>query len=426
MLVMPESNWSFRCLLSIVGLCLGLSVQAQEPAATELPNAASVDAPAATPEGEMSVEEMPAEEMPEEYKQELQARIDSFRSKKLELQQAIGDQWEIHVRYVNREQRTPERREAYLRHRDKVRALLDELYMSGLAILRIGFDEEAATYMATLIQNRYENDIYDASTLEGAARLIDGGSQLKYLFESAARSAVVCGDFDMAKRIYETMLDDQQEEVDSRLEFNLEKHREQWLAEQKIREKEILEDRLPRVLLKTSQGDVVVELYIDQAPSAVSHFIRLVDEGFFNGLDFYQVIDHVLALTGDPTATGSGNCGRYLKDEHARPDARKALRGSLLMAKLPMSEADQIKFLPNSASSQFAILLLPIVSAAEEQTVFGTVIEGMDVVSRFQRVDPFQEKKKGEVQVLSDSILEAKVIRRPEVLPEPEYVNPSN
>ena len=260
--------------------------------------------------------------------------------------------------------------------------------------------------------------------MEGAARLIDGGSQLKYLFETAARSAVVCGEFVMAKKLYDALNDEQQDEVDNRLEFNLEQYREQFEAEAIIREVEIQEDRLPRVLLKTTQGDVVVELFLDQAPSTVSNFMRLVEDGFYDGLDFYQVIDHLLALTGDPTGSGSGGFGKYLRDEHARPDARNGLRGSLVMAKLPMPGGQDRAFIPNSASSQFAILLLPILSVSEEQTIFGTVIEGMDVVSRLRRVDPHKEKKKGEVQYPPDSIIEAKVIRRPDSLPEPEYAGP--
>ena len=93
------------------------------------------------------------------------------------------------------------------------------------------------------------------------------------------------------------------------------------------------------------------------------------------------------------------------------------------MAKIPMPD-DSKSFIPNSASSQFAILLLPILTASEQQTVFGTVIEGMDVVSRLRRVDPYKEKKTGEVLYPPDSIIEATVLRRPEVLPEPEYVRP--
>ncbi len=355
-------------------------------------------------------EEAPPVELPEGYQEELDARLERFRSKRRELEKAIGDQREIYIRYLNREEYSPERREAFFEVREQVRDLLDETYLAALDVLQIGFDEEAGTYLATLIQHRYERDIYNAATMEGAARLIDGGSHLKYLFETAARSSVVCGEFDMAKNIYEAMLDENQEEVDNRLEFNLEQYREQFEAEAAIRKVEIEEDRLPRVLLKTTQGDVVLELFIDQAPSTVSNFIRLVDEGFYNGLDFYQVIDHMLALTGDPTGVGTGGSGLYLRDEHMRPDARKALRGSLVMAKLPMANPQGSTFIPNSASSQFAILFLPILSASEEQTIFGTVIEGMDIVSRLRRVDPHKEKGKGEVQYPPDSIIEAKVI----------------
>ncbi len=372
-----------------------------------------------------AAEEAPTslEELPEEYRLELQARIDRFRAKRDELEQAIGDQRETYIRYLNGEKNSPKDREAFFEQRNKVRAMLDDAYLAALSVLQMGFDEEAATYVATMVQHRYGHDIYDAPTLEGAARLLDGGSHLKYLFETAARSAVVCGQFEMAKNIYEAMVDENQEEVDSRLEFNLDAYREQFEAEAELRKAELAEDRLPRVLFKTTQGDFVVELFIDQAPSTVSHFIRLVEDGFYNGLDFFQVIDHLLALTGDPGGTGTGNSGQFLRDEHGRPGARKALRGSLVMAKIPMPDGSG-GFIPNSASSQFAILLLPILAASEQQTIFGTVIEGMDVVSRLRRVDPHKEKKKGEIVYPPDSIIEATVIRRPEVLPEPEYVLP--
>lgn len=361
------------------------------------------------------------ENLPEEYKQELQSLIDSFRGKRLELEKAIGDQREIYIRYLNREEYSPERREAFYKMRDRVRELLDETFMAAVDVLRLGFDEEAGTYVATLVQHRHNTDIYNFETLEGALLLINGGSELKYVYETAARSAVACGEFDIAKSIYERMLDDNQDDIDSRLEYNLEEYREEFMTEFAIREAEIKEDRLPRVLLNTTQGDIVVELFLDQAPSTVTNFINLVEEGFYDGLDFFQVIDHLLALTGDPGGTGEGNSGRFLVDEHTRPDHRKSLRGSLVMAKIPAPGGQPGVFIPNSASSQFAISLLPILAASQEQTVFGTVIEGMDVVSRMRRVDPFKEKKKGEVQYPSDSIIQATVIRRPEVLPEPKY-----
>jgi peptidylprolyl isomerase len=210
-------------------------------------------------------------------------------------------------------------------------------------------------------------------------------------------------------------------QIDPILNSNLKLYQEQWDEEQAVREQEEKEDRLPRVKLETTQGDVVLELFLNQAPSTVANLIRLVENGFYDGLDFYQVIDHVLALTGDPAGDGSGGSGKLIKDEHDREDSRHAFRGSLLMAKRPGKNSGE--FMDNSASSQFAILLLPISSASEQQTVFGRVIEGMDVVSRLRRVDPNKEKQKGEIVLPADSIIEATVIRRPETLPEPEYVD---
>jgi peptidylprolyl isomerase len=224
----------------------------------------------------------------------------------------------------------------------------------------------------------------------------------------------------MARRIYAAIEEEKLEDIDRGLLAQMDTLEESYLGEQQVREKERAEDRLPRVRLKTTRGDVVLELFLDNAPSTVSHFIGLVESHFYDGLDFYQVIDHLLALTGDPAGDGGGNSGRMLADEHDRPDARQALRGSLVMAKLPTGMPG--KFVPNSASSQFAILFLPLTHLTEQQTVFGHVIEGMDVISSLRRVDPNAEKKKTDVVIPPDRILSAEVIRRPEKLPEPVYI----
>ncbi len=347
-------------------------------------------------------------------------RIAKFKEAREKLEQAIWEQRVIFIHYSNHEERTPEAKKSFLDQRQVVRKLLDETYDAALDVCRIGTDEEAATFLVTIIQHRLERDMYDESTMEGAARMIDGGLRFTYLFQAAARSAIVAGDFDMAKKLLDAIDEEQKEEIDRALSFHLETYREQFESEKIEREKEAKEDRLPRVLLKTSQGDVLVELFIDNAPSTVSHFISLVEDGFYDGLDFYQVIDHLLALTGDPTGAGSGNCGKYLLDEHQNGNAREGFRGSLVMAKLPIGDSG--KFVPNSASSQFAILLLPVTTVSEEQTVFGRVIEGMDAISRLRRVDPSKKKEKGAIVQPPDMIIEATVVRRPETLPEPEYL----
>lgn len=355
------------------------------------------------------------------YLAEVERRTGVFKEVTDRLRAALTEQRSLSVRYLNGEEKTRKEYRAYQAKRLEVRDLMNETYLAALDLIRISGDPEAATFLATWTQNRLANDVYTKDTLEASTRLIDGGSKLTILFKAAARSAVTVGDFDLAKRLFEFIDDEQLEDADKTLEFLLDQYKEQFLVEQEIRKREEERDDLPRVKLVTTQGDVVLELFLDQAPSTVSHFIGLVEEKFYDELDFHQVIDHILALTGDPSGVGTGNAGKYLLDEHVRADARPALRGSLLMAKIPQGDSGQ--FVPNSASSQFAILFLPMLSATENQTVFGRVIEGMDAVSRLRRVDPNKEKKKGEIIMPPDRIIEATVIRRPKELPEPKYLN---
>ena len=366
-----------------------------------------------------------------EYRAELEKRVTAYRESRARLAVAVADQRETFVRYLNREVRTPDARDRFFEQRDIVQQLLDEHYDSALDLTVIGeYNEDAITFLVTMIQHRFENSIYDRPTLDGATFLMDNNSQLEYIWKAAARSAVVEGEFAIAKNIYEILQkpeilgDKQFNETDGALSFFLEKHEKQFLKEKAIREKEAAAGNLPRVLLKTTQGDVVLELYLNEAPSTVSHFIQLVEDRFYDGLDFPLVLQDKLALTGDPSGDGLGNSGKFLKDEHQREDARSGLRGSLIMAKIPMDKSG--KFFPDSGSSQFTILLLPIVSAAEKQTVFGRVIKGMDAISRLRRVDPNKKKEKNEIVQPPDSIIEATVIHKPETLPAPVYSDPTN
>ena len=67
------------------------------------------------------------------------------------------------------------------------------------------FDEDAITFLVTMIQHRFDNSIYDRPTLDGATLLIDNNSQLEYIWKAAARSAVVQGEFKIAKTIYDIL-----------------------------------------------------------------------------------------------------------------------------------------------------------------------------------------------------------------------------
>lgn len=411
--------------IALAGLLVSHPSGAQDPVTVK---AADAVTPESTPESTPETEQTDDPQRRAQPTAEQQAAFDQallrFQQTRQELATALGDQQETFLRYINKEDRTPAAKREYAEKRNRVRQLLDKAYSQALDVTDTGvLNEELVRFIVTTIQHRTKIDYYDGETFEGAAKMLDSGQNLLLLVEGGARSAVVTGNFDSAAKLFEIIVATENiSQVDPILYSNLERYRDQWEKEQKLLEQEAVENKLPRVKLETTQGDVIVELFLDQAPTAVSNFIRLVEEGFYDGLDFYQVIDHSLALTGDPSSTGSGNSGKYIVDEHHRDDARNGFRGSLAMAKLPSGEPG--KLIPNSASSQFAILYLPVASIADQQTVFGRVIEGMEVVSRFRRVDPSKEKKKGEVVVPGDAIIEATVLRRPDTLPEPEYFDP--
>lgn len=331
-----------------------------------------------------------------------------------------------HLRYRNREARTPQDRRDFYRQKRDAQLAMNDLLDAALDYLRVGGDPEAVQFASTAVQNRRNNDIYDVTSLEVAARLIDGGSRDLHLFESGARSAMVVGDFDLAKRLYDALIEDEKVEIKKSDQLMV-----QWMDQFKAdfeletnRRQQDPSAELPRVRFRTTQGEFEIELFIDDAPSTVAHFLRLVQNGFYDGLDFTQVIDNLLALTGDRSGNGTGNSGQFLIDESQGPDApRRALRGSVLMAKLPTKDG---KFIPNSASSQIAILFLPRLNVHEDQTIIGRVVQGMDVVSRMRRIDPSKEKKKGEVEIEPDSILSAEIVVPPQEWPTPEYLGGSS
>ena len=106
-----------------------------------------------------------------------------------------------------------------------------------------------------------------------------------------------------------------------------------WAKEQQLRQAEAKADDLPRVLLKTSQGDIEVELFENEAPNHVANFITLVEKGFYDGLTFHRVLPGFMAQGGDPKGDGTGGPGYEIPAEFRKPNHRLHFRGSLSMAR---------------------------------------------------------------------------------------------
>ena len=122
--------------------------------------------------------------------------------------------------------------------------------------------------------------------------------------------------------------------------------------------------------MKTTEGDIVFELFDDAAPRTVANFKQLVGQGFYDGLIFHRVIPDFMIQGGCPQGTGTGGPGYTFDDEI---NEHRVARGALAMANAG----------PNTNGSQFFIV------TAEEcpwldgkHTVFGRVVGGLDVVDR--------------------------------------------
>ena len=129
--------------------------------------------------------------------------------------------------------------------------------------------------------------------------------------------------------------------------------------------------------LKTEVGDIVIELTAKETPITVNNFVELARKGYYNGTTFHRVLANFMAQGGDPTGTGAGGPGYAIQDEFTDLTHE---RGVISMANAG----------PNTGGSQFFITLVPTPHLDGVHTVFGKVIEGMEVVEALKLRDPGQ------------------------------------
>lgn len=140
--------------------------------------------------------------------------------------------------------------------------------------------------------------------------------------------------------------------------------------------------------IETNRGTIVADLYAGEAPDTVNNFICLATEGYYDGVVFHRVIDDFMIQTGDPTGTGRGGPGYQFEDELPGDDLDYD-RGVLAMANAG----------PNTNGSQFFINQGNNAGRLQKNyTIFGKVVEGMDVVDRIASI-PVSANAQGEESV---------------------------
>ena len=132
--------------------------------------------------------------------------------------------------------------------------------------------------------------------------------------------------------------------------------------------------------LHTEKGDIVIQLFPDKAPLAVNSFIFLAKQDWFDNVTFYRVIPGFIAQTGDPSGTGRGGPGYLFKNEVS--DVRYNKPGVVGMQNSG----------PDTNGSQFFITYTPQPSFDGIYTIFGQVIQGIDVVENLTPRDPSQSR----------------------------------
>ena len=139
----------------------------------------------------------------------------------------------------------------------------------------------------------------------------------------------------------------------------------------------------PIVTIEMENGGVIkAELYPEVAPNTVNNFISLVKQGFYDGIIFHRVIPGFMIQGGDPKGVGSGGPGYCIKGEFRANGFKNDLlhtRGVLSMART---------MAPNSAGSQFFVMVAPAPHLDGQYAAFGQITEGTDVavdISRVQR-----------------------------------------
>lgn len=156
----------------------------------------------------------------------------------------------------------------------------------------------------------------------------------------------------------------------------------------------------PKVTLKTGKGTVEMELYPDVAPNTVNNFISLVKKGFYNKTKFHRIIPHFMIQGGDPQGTGMGGPGYSIRGEFSSNRFKNELkhtRGVVSMARAVN---------PNSAGSQFFIMVEDAPYLDGEYAAFGKVIRGMEEVDRIVSVPRDYDDKPLEDEILESATVE--------------------
>ena len=161
-----------------------------------------------------------------------------------------------------------------------------------------------------------------------------------------------------------------------------------------------------------NRGVIKVELYPEIAPNTVNNFIDLINKGFYDGLIFHRVIPGFMIQGGCPEGTGMGNPGYSIKGEFSRNGFKNELKHK--KGVLSMARAMD----PNSAGSQFFLMVNDSPHLDDQYASFGKVIEGIEVADEIVNTKRNRDDRPSEDQVIKSMTVETfgETYKQPEII----------
>ena len=316
----------------------------------------------------------------------------SFAKAQQELKRLIGELAALQAEYQQPGANKQQIEARFNAARDEARAAAASLETSAMALVQAEPDNEAAIQVVRdVIQGAMASDD-PQRVLAVAETLRDGGAADAPILLAGATAAMTMSKLEVKAAAAAGV---NPGKIES-LEQAIASERPKVEAEMAKRAAEAEADDLPRVKIETTKGEIVVELFENEAANTVANFISLVEQHFYDGTPFHRVIPQFMAQGGDPTGTGTGGPGYAIACECETPAARKHFLGSLSMAHAGK----------NTGGSQFFLTFRPTEHLDGRHTVFGRVIEGFSVLPKLQRTEG--EQAGGE----PDKILKAEVLRK--------------
>jgi cyclophilin family peptidyl-prolyl cis-trans isomerase len=294
-------------------------------------------------------------------------------------------------------------RQQYMAEVSKAEALIPSLRKTAIAAYKEApnVDRELLRFLVQMAQDDLKKDEY-AHAKEISDVLVENQCDMREIYDIAGTAAYGVNDFDNAEKYLMEAKNLGSLQFGKNYVDDVAEVKKLWQKEQELQAAEATANDLPRVKLSTNKGDIVLELFENEAPETVGNFVSLVEKGFYDGLTFHRVLPNFMAQGGCPKGDGTGDPGYKIYCEAYEDNHRNHFAGSLSMAKGQARD---------TGGSQFFLTFVPTARLNGLHTVFGRIIEGMEVLPKIQRRDP---SKPEAASIVPDKILKAEVLRKRE------------